>query len=128
MSGIFFWMLTLLAILILALISYNFIQKCSRGNRTPSEKKTFVNLIYLMENSFSFVEIIDSKLIGLFIFVFANLLTGLVNLIMNPHEKSEFEGYCIMCVYTFLSLFIPFLYYYFETNAAERYRQVIIEI
>ena len=126
MSGTFFWMITLLAILILTLISYNFIQKCSRGDRIPSEKKIFVNLIYLLNNSFSLIEIIDSKFIGLFIFVLANIFTGLVNLTMHPHKRSEFEGYFIMCVYTFLSLFIPFFYYYFETNAAKKYRQQII--
>ena len=112
-SGLTF---TLILIFIVTIIAYNFIQKCCRGKRIPSEKKIFVNLIYLLENSFSFVEIIDSKFIGLFIFVFANILTGLVNLTMHPHERSEFEGYFIMCVYTFLSLFVPFFYYYRTVN------------
>ena len=124
-SGLTF---TLILIFIVTIIAYNFIQKCCRGNRIPSEKKIFVNLIYLLENSFSFVEIIDSKFIGLFIFVFANILTGLVNLTMHPHERSEFEGYFIMCVYTFLSLFVPFFYYYFETNVAENCRLLIVKM
>lgn len=124
MSGTFFWMVTLLAILILTIISFHFIQRCA-DRKVPTEKKVLVNLFYFLENAFSFVEIIDSKFIGLLIFVLANWLTGLVNITLHPHSQSDIVGYIILSVYTLLSLIIPFMFYFYNAQKNARSEQRI---
>ena len=63
---------------------------------------------------FSFPYIIDSKFIGLVVFLISNLLTGFVNLSMNTLYVSGFYSFLILCAYNFMAYFIPFMgYYYF---------------
>ena len=113
MSGTFFWTVLLAASLIIANISFQFVESCSTKSLSlKSDKAKVLNLHYILENCFSFVEIVDSKFIGLFIFVLSNLLTGIVNVVLDTQSFDQIISGFMLSIYCFFSNFIPFAYYY----------------
>ena len=62
---------------------------------------------------FSFPYIVDSKFIGLIVFLLSNLLTGLINLTMDTLVVSNFYSFLILNAYAFVAYFFPYLAYYY---------------
>jgi phosphatidylinositol glycan class W len=62
--------------------------------------------------TFSFQYIIDSKYIGLLVFLLSNVLTGVINLNMKTLYIENSLAFVILVVYNFVSYLIPFLFYY----------------
>jgi len=112
-TGTFFWTVLLAATLVVANISCQIVEDCRRKLLDlKSDRVLVLNLHFILENCFSFVEIVDSKLIGLFIFVLSNLLTGLVNLLVETQSFDGLMSGFLLSIYCFLSNFVPFAYYY----------------
>ncbi len=67
---------------------------------------------------FSFPYIVDSKFIGLIVFLLSNILTGLINLTTNTLVVSNVYSFLILNLYTFVAYFLPYLgyYYYYNNN------------
>ena len=69
-------------------------------------------IIFKLSQAFSFVEISDSKYIGLVIFLISNLLTGFVNLSINTLRTSDLDSFLILSLYCLVSFMIPFFLHY----------------
>lgn len=80
---------------------------------TPNEKYSTQVYYDLIDLSLSFVKIVDSKFIGLAIFMISNYFTGIVNLAMeSTHGVSEFKSLLILSANSFVSTFLPFYVFY----------------
>jgi hypothetical protein len=78
------------------------------------ETEIFIsNVCSSLDLSFSFPTIVDSKLVGLAMFLVANLFTGVVNLSMTAGAASTQLALFILCLNSIVYTFIPFLLYYF---------------
>ena len=76
------------------------------------EFKTRLQVIMsLLKRIFSFYEIIDSKFIGLIVFLNSNILTGLVNLSTDTKEFSVFGSMVILILHAFASVGSGYLIY-----------------
>lgn len=64
-----------------------------------------------LEKIFSLALIVDAKFIGLFNFLFSNMLTGCVNLLVNTLVVSHLIATLVISVYTFASFAIPLVLY-----------------
>lgn len=121
MIGNLMWLLSLLIPLFITLIVQKLIKKSSAFNygqskltqlKTNQEIKTrLYQLIFILEKAFWFFEIMDSKFIGLFVFLLANVLTLCTNLAISPSSYSTSSAILILFMYSFISTFIPFVYY-----------------
>lgn len=59
----------------------------------------------------TYANIFDSKWIGLFIFVFSNILTGVVNLTIKTREASDSLALLIMSVYIMVAYYSGYFLY-----------------
>lgn len=75
---------------------------------------TQANLNNLLEKAFSFVILVDSKLIGLTIFLIANLFTGFINLTLTTAKLSHLLSLIILLLNSFLSSAFPLGFYYYK--------------
>jgi len=114
MTGTLLWLLNLLsAIFIAKFFSFLLKRNHTSSTNTVDIRQHVINLIYLLESAFQFVETVDSKFIGLLIFLIANLSTGVVNMTLFTLSLSDFDSICILHLHSFVSTAIPFSLYYF---------------
>ena len=72
-------------------------------------------LIKILERTFAFYEIVDSKLIGLIIFLNSNILTGIINLSIDTKNVSNVGSLLILIFHAFFSIGSGYsIYYYFK--------------
>jgi hypothetical protein len=71
-----------------------------------------VNVTVLLEKAHAFVAIVDSKLVGLAMFLIANVFTGVVNLSMHTDQASNVVALLILCLNSTVYTFLPFVCYY----------------
>jgi carbon starvation protein CstA len=110
----FFW--TIYMIYVYLIVRFVFIKKLfllldNQSSSSTSEHKSewlFFNLTLMMDKAFRFVEIVDSKFIGLLVFLICNVITGLINLSMNTHSETDSAAIYIMSIYVLLSFLLPF--------------------
>lgn len=77
-----------------------------------TDEKNIQHLInHQLSETFSFVTTADSKFIGLLIFFFSNIFTGIANLLINTLNVSNQTAVIILCIYSFFSISIPFIFY-----------------
>ena len=77
-------------------------------------------LITVVKRAFAFYEIVDSRFIGLIIFLNANILTGLINLSINTKKTLPPISLLILILHAFLSIGSGYLvYYYFKFYRSE---------
>ena len=106
-----FFMIT---ILLIAVLYYKnnlkqFKKTDQNENKEEEEKLTEQQVL----KTFSFHYIIDSKFIGLFVFLLSNVLTGVINLnIKTLYVETNF-AFLILIFYNLVSYLIPFLFYYY---------------
>jgi hypothetical protein len=81
-------------------------------NSKKQPNSTQDNLIYQLRQICSFVEIVDSKFIGLFVFLLCNVLTGLVNLSINTLNTKDNVAMIILNIYCLVSFGVPYLVYF----------------
>lgn len=90
------------------------VERTSPSKSSPNEINNTIKMcLFYLENSFSFVEVVDSKMIGLFIFLISNVFTGLINLSFKTREMSDLFALIILGLNSFISTLIPFIFYYF---------------
>ena len=102
----------LLGNIIIGKILINFINKTTNCSLSD----TYSILSGILEVSHSFVQLADSKFIGLAIFLISNLFTGLVNFTLNTHAASYNMTIFILSLNLFVSSLIPFSIYYFKNR------------
>ncbi len=61
---------------------------------------------------FSFVNILDSKFVGLFMFVLANIITGLINLSTNTLLVSNNTALAVLQAYMFVVTLLSYCFYF----------------
>ena len=127
-----FWAFSILQIYVITMF---FIVKTKKSQEFPYiqiEKYDLDNLpavISILQRAFGFSEIVDSKLIGLIIFLNSNILTGLVNLSIDTRNVSPTNSILILILHAFLSVGSGYLvYFYFKFYKNSHSVQVNIQI
>ena len=111
-----FWAFAILQILIFTIF---FLLKAKKTKTFPYLKIEKFDFEYLSEmitflkRVFAFSEIVDSKLIGLIIFLNANILTGLINLSIITKMLSTFSSLIVLILHAFVSIGSGYSIYYF---------------
>jgi hypothetical protein len=131
MIGNLMWLISLITpICVTILVQYMIKKKATLiyGQTNSSEFKSNVQiesninqLIFILERAFWFFEIMDSKFIGLLVFLLANILTLATNLAISPSTYSTSSAILILLFHSFISTFIPFMFYklkYFGKKSA----------
>ena len=108
-----FYMITIVCV---ARLYREYIEKHCKQNETKKEldqmdKQILIELQLL--KVFSFPHIVDSKFVGLVVFLISNLLTGIVNLSINTLYVANVSAFIIICIYNFVVYFLPYLGYYY---------------
>ena len=111
MIGTFLWLFQIIANYLITIILFKLINKDSWKEINMNTQIT--NIIKLLEEAYSFVEIIDSKLVGLCIFLIANVLTGLINLSIDTRNVSDFLSLIILSLHALASVGIALSGYYY---------------
>jgi hypothetical protein len=113
-----FWAFSILQIYVITMF---FILKTKKSQKLPYiqiERYDLENLpamVKILQSAFGFSEIVDSKLIGLIIFLNSNILTGLVNLSINTRDVSPINSLLILILHAIISVFGGYsIYYYFK--------------
>ena len=81
-------------------------------NAKKQPNATQEDLIHQLRQVCSFVEIVDSKFIGLFVFLLSNVLTGLINLSINTLNVKDNVAMLILNAYCLVSFGIPYFSYF----------------
>ena len=118
MSSTGLWACAILAISLLSLLIIYLIQ---RENNFTNELKNLIefddftkSVINILDRSFSFIIILDSKLIGLVIFILSNVGNGILNLFFNLSSLSSSMAILVSCLNLFTSTLVPFTIFYFK--------------
>lgn len=69
------------------------------------------NFQLLFNETFSFAKIIDSKFVGLIVFLISNLMTGIINLNIKTIYVSDIYALIIILFYIFLTFGSSFIFY-----------------
>jgi hypothetical protein len=96
---------SLMAVLLVIMILF----KLNSRNEYYSLNESFLNLNYHINMLFSFVRIIDAKYIGLAVFGIANILTGIINILIKTHQQSTLASITIISLYMFIVVLVGFL-------------------
>jgi hypothetical protein len=75
-------------------------------------QNSIINVNYHLDMVMSFVQIIDSRMIGLIVFGFANLFTGIVNISIETHKVNDLNSFLILTLYMVLTLAFSFQSFY----------------
>lgn len=94
------------------LVSHERNMGAKRGSGDET-KNTCDACIFFLDNAFSFVDVVDSKLIGLSVFLVANVFTGLVNLTFDSKQLPNVCSLLILFINSVVSTFLPFCFYYY---------------
>lgn len=114
MTGTLLWLLNLLsAIFIAKFFTFLLKKNHTSSTKTVDIRQHVINLIYLLESAFQFVETVDSKFIGLLVFLIANLSTGIANMTLYTLNITDLDSILILHLHSFVSTAIPFSLYYF---------------
>ena len=130
-TGTSLWALATLGVIMTTNLLFNLIKKdifsnCSLStcfNDTRDINNFILNVTVLLEKAYSFVSIIDSKLVGLAVFLIANIFTGLINLTIATVRVSTSLALLILFINALVSTFIPFLVYYLFYRRANKIYQ-----
>ena len=85
------------------------VNSCSRLNNKLRKKNELNQQLDLI---FSFLKIIDAKYIGLYVFLFSNVLTGIVNLIMETIYMNDLSAFLIVSTYIMLLISTSYFFYF----------------
>lgn len=85
--------------------------KAENGESDSEKQLISKRLNVQLEKIFSLALIVDAKFIGLFNFLFSNMLTGCVNLLVNTLVVSHLIATLVISAYTFASFAIPLVLY-----------------
>ena len=85
------------------------VNSCSRLNNKFRKKNELNQQLDLI---FSFLKIIDAKYIGLYVFLFSNVLTGIVNLIMETIYMNDLSAFLIVSTYIMLVISTSYFFYF----------------
>jgi hypothetical protein len=80
-------------------------------NNILSETEKYEWVSILLDKSNFFFKIIDSKFIGLMLFLIANIQTGLINVTINTRYVSTITTFLILSIHSFLITIMPFYFY-----------------
>ena len=111
MIGTIIWMSQVVLHYLVTIFLFKLINKDNLNETNINNKIT--NITKLLESAYSFFEIVDSKLVGLCIFLIANIFIFVINLNINAKNFSDFFSLIILSMYSFASVSIPFLGYYY---------------
>jgi hypothetical protein len=107
----FLWALYLIGIILMAkFLTYLAFNSQIDKDLVQSQKKEII-IVNLLESIYSMSIIIDSKFIGLILFLVANISTGIVNLNLNTKVFDTFYSLFILHVHSFIFVLISFLVY-----------------
>ena len=83
-----------------------------------TELKIFLyNLEIFMKKAFSYAYIVDSRYVGLCLFLLSNIFTGLIKILIPVDIFTNFYAFLIICFNSLICRFIPFFaFYYFNKN------------
>ncbi len=84
---------------------------CGLYNNILSETEKYELVSILLDKSNSFYKIVDAKLIGLIIFLIANIQTGLINITINTRYVSTKTAFFILSIHSLYITLIPFYIY-----------------
>ncbi len=133
-TGILTWSIgTCAALFITQLIIHKMRQENKLLNKiSPSYDRLSKNeLAYikcLLNRAFSFFVIVDSKFIGLAIFMISNYITGLMNLFIDLAQLDVVQANLILIVGSLFFTFIPFLVYYVKIVKKKKSKEDFIKI
>ena len=122
------WTFSLLGIILVAKISTNITLKSQQSDLSMSDLQKKHLIFSLLENVYSMSIIIDSKFIGLILFLVANISTGLVNLSITTENCNSFISLVILHAHAFFSVGISFYMYIFLNKNTNRDSSDRIEI
>ena len=77
-------------------------------NNVLSESEKYQWILILLDKSNFVFKIIDSKFIGLVLFLIANIQTGLINITINTRFVSINTTFLILAIHSFIITIIPF--------------------
>jgi len=128
MIGNLMWLLSLITPLCVTIVVQEMIKNKSKYNYGTTESIenlkigfNVTQLFFILEKAFWFFQIMDSKFIGLLVFLLANILTLATNLAISPSTYSTSSAILILLFHSFISTFIPFMFYklkYFGKKSA----------
>lgn len=108
----FIWGVFLIANILFVKFCKHLLHKFNKEQLDFTEK-----LNNLVDLCLSFVQITDSKYIGLTIFMISNYFTGIVNLLVKEtHQVTTINAYLINLLNSFVAVFIPFYAVYYFNN------------
>jgi hypothetical protein len=70
--------------------------------------------LHLLERSCSFIILVDSRFVGIAIFMLSNYFTGVTNLVIRTKSQSDLASYMLIFLNSFVFKFIPFYVIYFR--------------
>ena len=107
----FLWTLYLIGIILMAkfLTHVAFNSQIDRDLVQSQKKETII--VNLLESIYSMSIIIDSKFIGLILFLVANISTGIVNLNLNTKVFDTFYSLVLLHVHSVIFVLISFFIY-----------------
>ena len=111
MISTFLWLFHILLHYLIVIILFKLINKDNLNETNLNHQIT--NITKLLENTYSFFEIVDSKLVGLSIFLIANIIIFVINLNINTKYFSDFFSLIILIMHSFASVGIAFSGYYY---------------
>ncbi len=93
------------------------VNSCSKLNNMKKKTEKSQELSFQLDYIFSYIKIIDSKFVGLYIFLISNLLTGLVNLTIQTIYLNALNSFAIITIYMVIIISTSyFVYFYKKSN------------
>lgn len=114
-SATVLWLSICLGNIVLARLILNLIHSQHKHLKNKNEdiQNAIKTCSFFLENAFSFVDVLDSKMIGLSVFLISNVFTGLVNLSMRTRIIADVFALLILFLNSFVSTLIPFVFYFY---------------
>lgn len=113
-TGIILWATISLFNICVAIFTYELV-KMDKHLEERKSNTMHGHCCQLLENAFSFVRTVDSKMIGLLLFLTANIFTGLTNLFIDTKSVGELSALLILSLNSIVSRLLPFFFHYILT-------------
>ncbi len=117
-TGLVIWSLSLLGALVISKIILNILPAVTI-NDLQGKAFNFKNIeistsctIRLLERAYTFFMFVDSKFIGISIFMISNYFTGITNILVRTRDQPPLVAYFIIILNCFVFTFIPFYFIY----------------
>ena len=107
----FIWALYLIGIILMAKFLTHLVFNSQIDKDLVQSQKKETIIVNLLESIYSMSIIIDSKFIGLILFLVANISTGIVNLNLNTKVFDTFYSLFILHVHSVIFVLISFFIY-----------------